>query len=154
MGTGRLMTRSAALLLLLFLTGCAEIEVENHSERAARILVVLPGEKHESRTLVPGETAGFPSDSGGTYHVYVINQEEYASDLQRRRMFLERQMRENWSTLSLAQRQEFREEIQALGRTFERLQREGTSCIGQLPEDELVTVVVNSFNRQWELTCP
>ena len=142
--------------ILILLSGCSFVRIQNVSSNQITVLVQVPDAgSGYTRNIDSGGIVDVFSSHGGRYTVTLIPSEEYRAlltDLQQQvgnRLFEER------GTLTAAEVAILVERLNSIDQALEELTKPGATCSGTLPEYDtvVVTVAFDSINSEYSLSC-
>ncbi len=145
------------LLVVLALSGCSFIRIQNISDARLRVLVRVPdNRKGYTRSIQPGQIVDVFSGQGGRYSVTTLPDEQYRQLLIElraevsRRLFVDRQNLSADDVALLTSR------LNDADSELERLNSgDSAFCAGFVPEFETVVVTAawDLYEQNWSLVC-
>ncbi len=148
----RLIMLTAVFALMTL--ACGTVSVANQSEYKALVSVTLPGASStDTHLFKPGEVFDYYPESGGSYTVSVIPQEDYIAKMDSLRTQIVLTLYGYQSAIRPGYVIELTEQLANIDRTLSSLTTH--SCSGNFIEDSNITATVNmSKEGKITLLCP
>jgi len=149
----RRLTLLAAVFGLITLA-CGTLSVSNQSNYKVLVSVTLPGASStDSHIYQPGEVYDYSTESGGSYTLSVILQEDYVAEMDRLRTSILLTLYGYQTVIRPAYVVELTEQLASIDKTLSSLTTH--SCTGNLMEDSNVMATIN-MTKEGKITlyCP
>lgn len=142
--------------VVLFLSGCVNVDVINVSEINARVLIGLPDAPGGyTRYIRAGQSTSTFSNHGGVVTIRTLPDEEYRRLLDNLRTEISRRLFEERESLSAEDVARLVRQLEDIDSQVEQLADDGTSCSVNAPDFSSVTAVLSwdTANGKWSLSC-
>ena len=150
----KLIVLTAVFGLITLACSATTLSVANQSDYKALVSVTLPGASGaDSHLYQPGEVYDYYPDSGGTYTISVIPQEDYVAEMDRLRAQILFELYGYQDVIRPNYVVELTEKLATIDKTLSSLTTH--SCSGRIMEESNILATINMTKEsQIELFCP